>query len=798
MSARSFRPEIFLVSLAAILLELGYTRVFSYKLHYYFVYLTIGIALLGLGSGGVLVAVLPRLRRMRAEGLVGAACLCAALGVPLGYTAIAAVQLNAVDAATDPLELLTLVALSLVLFLPFLAVGLVLARIFSARPADLSRLYCADLAGAGVGCALAVPLFASITPPGAIVAAGALLALVALRMRPQWRPGWLGGPLAAVLLLLALAPTRLPDPVVDRTKTNSPQWMGQARILFSAWSTVFRVDVIDGPTPAERLIVSHDGNIGSNLIHFDGNLATLDRFGADVRSTPFSVLGEAPEVLIIGSAGGHEILAALYFGAAHVTAVELNPITVSLLRQRYADYTGHIAEHPRVTLVNAEGRSFIERDPGRYDLIWLVAPDSYAAMNAASSGAFVLSESYLYTVEMIEEAFRHLKSGGVLCLQTGDIAFAQKPNRAGRYLSTARRALAEMGLGDFGSHVLVSSTPEFLTMVTILLRAQPFGPEQLARFRENATRVHPVGQPTTVWHPREPGVSPENPLQALISLPDAELAHWREGYPYDLSPVTDDSPFFWHFTSFRDALLDPADRGSRIYDPEDAKGERVLAVLLLVVTLFAALFLLLPLWAIRDVWRALPYKANALLTFAALGLGFMFFEIPLIQKLTLFLGYPTYSLTVTLFALLVFSGLGSLASERFAGRRNRALPLLLLALAGLTLFYQFGVAPLTGLLVAAPLALRVAVAAALLAPLGLCLGSFLPMGLASVAALGRHREPYIAWCWAVNGFFSVMSSVLATMVSMSFGFRVVLLQALLCYAVAVLALMRIPTPGRTA
>jgi spermidine synthase len=796
LTARTFRPEIFLVSLAAILLEIGYTRVFSYKLHYYFVFLTIGIALLGLGSGGVLLAVLPRLRGVAAERVVGAGCLCAAALVPLGYLCIAAVQLNAVDAAADPLELLTLVALALVLFLPFLAVGIVLARIFSARPGDLPRLYFADLMGAGLGCALCVPLFSTITPPGAILAAGAVLALAGLCLARAWRAGWLGAPLAAALLLLSLTPGRLPDPVVDRTKTNSPQWMGPAKILFSAWSTVFRVDVIDGPAPEERLIVSHDGNIGSNLIHFDGDLSALTRFDADVRSTPFSVLGEAPAVLIIGAAGGHEILASLYFGAGHVTAVELNPVTVSLLKQHYADYTGHIAEHPRVTLVNAEGRSFLERDPGRYDLIWLVAPDSYAAMNAASSGAFVLSESYLYTVEMIQEAFRHLNPGGVLCLQTGDIAFAQKPNRAARYLSTARRALDEMGRDDFASRVLVSSTPEFLTMVTILVGEQPFSTEQVARFRENAARVRPVGEASTVWHPREPGTPPEQPVQAVISLPEKELSGWREDYPYDLSPVTDDSPFFWHFTSFRDALFDPADRGTAIYDPEDAKGERVLVVLLGVVGAFAAVFLLLPLWAIRDVWSALPYKPNALLYFAALGLGFMFFEIPLIQKLTLFLGYPTYSLTVTLFGLLVFSGLGSLVSERFTARRNRSLSLLLAALAGLTLFYQFGVAPLVALMVAAPLALRIGVTVVLLAPLGLCLGAFLPLGLATVASLSQQREPYIAWCWAVNGFFSVMSSVLATMVSMSFGFRVVLLQALLSYAIGVLALTRVPAPAR--
>ena len=229
--ARTFRTEIFLVSLAAILLEVGYTRVFSYKLHYYFVFLTIGIALLGLGSGGVIIAVSARLRGMRPERLIGAACLAASVLVPVGYVSIAAVQVNAVDAASNLFELITLVAMALLLFLPFLAVGLVLARIFSARPDDVPRLYFADLMGAGLGCALCVPLFATLSPPGAIVLSGAVLGLAALRLAGDWRPAVVGAPLAALLALGALFPGWLPDPVVDRAKTNSPQWMGPLRLL---------------------------------------------------------------------------------------------------------------------------------------------------------------------------------------------------------------------------------------------------------------------------------------------------------------------------------------------------------------------------------------------------------------------------------------------------------------------------------------------------------------------------------------------------------------------------------------
>jgi predicted MFS family arabinose efflux permease len=76
-----------------------------------------------------------------------------------------------------------------------------------------------------------------------------------------------------------------------------------------------------------------------------------------------------------------------------------------------------------------------------------------------------------------------------------------------------------------------------------------------------------------------------------------------------------------------------------------------------------------------------------------------------------------------------------------------------------------------------------------LAPLGLCLGMFMPLGLATVSRLTDHGDAYAAWGWAINGFFSVIGAVLTTILSMSFGFRAVQLAALAIYAVAVLAFL---------
>ena len=798
--------EIFLISLATILLEVSYTRVFSFKLVYYFTYLIIGISLLGLGAGGVFVAVSRRLRHTPPARLVSTCSFVAAAAVLLGYLVVAGTHLNAFElvasaaahhfsVALPDLARLTLICAAL--FTPFFAAGLAVATVFSTQTQRINRLYFADLLGAGLGCAVSVPLMRAISPPGCIQLAGLFFSLAAVRpAAARFRSLLIPiAPLAAALLLVTLVPSLLPDPVPDRIKTMSDEHI-RRKVVFSRWSPVFRVDVVPlsealpaisglpAGSPPEGLLLGHDGAWGSILMRFDGDVSSLGRYDTNERSYPFKVLAPAPRVVIIGAAGGNEILASLYYHAAHVTAVELNPVTISLLTTQFRDYSGRLAEDGRVTLVNAEGRAFLRSHPEHYDLIWFVAPDSYAAMNAASAGAFVLSESYLYTAEMIVEALDHLTPDGVVCAQFGEFEFERKPNRTVRYLSTAREGFRRLDIEDFGRHVLVATSSGWVfSASTILLKRSPFTEDDVRRFVEN-TAVLPDAMVRHAWT-RPDG---DDPVGKVISLPEPALKALYREYPFDVRPVTDDAPFFWHFVPFLRS-------GMRIGNPEGGLGERLLQLLLAVATVFALAFLLAPLVMIRDQWRLIPYKAKAAVYFAALGVGFMFLEVTLIQKLTLFLGYPTYSLTVTLFALLLSTGVGSLVSETYTAPRHRLLGLLAGSLGLLVLFYAYGLAPLLHRGFGWPFGVRVAVAIVLLAPLGLCLGAFMPLGLRAVAAVTPHREAFVAWAWAVNGFFSVVASILSTILSMTVGFNAVMLTALAVYLIGILALLGIPSAG---
>lgn len=778
---------ILLVSTAGLLLEVGYTRIVSFKLWYYYTYLVIGLSLLGIGSGGIFVALFAPLRRATTERIVALCSLWGAASIAVGYWVVARTPVDTVaiwdygtGASFKNLALLAVICFAL--FATFVALGIIVSTILGRAGDAVGRLYFADLIGAGLGCVVAIPLIVELSPPQVIVLAAAIFGLVGLASLPvRSLPFALGAVLTVALVVGVTSENLLPAVRTEQTKLDTSD------SVFSDWGPVFRVDVAPEVDHSGVKLLVHDGTYGSGIWRWDGKLTSLGRFRTNSRALPFGVLGDPPpRELIIGSAGGQEILGSLYFGARDIEAVELNPVTVSILRDRFADYTGHVATHPGVHLHQGDGRTYLARSKSRYDLVWFVAPDSYAATNAASSGAFVLSESYLYTTEMIQETLRHLTPGGIMVVQFGELSFERSPNRTARYVVTARDALERIGVRDPSRHMLVSaSVTPGADLSTIILSRSPVTAAGVQRFLRS---VGTVPDEVAVAAPgQELG---DHLVTRLASGTDAQVRRIVDHYPKRIGVVADDAPFFWHFSGF-DGVLRNITEPLHGLDPEQVIGERVLLLLLGIAMAYAAVFLLLPFLFVRRRWVALPKKGLSAVYFACLGLGFMFFEITMIQRLVQFLGFPSYSLTVTLASILVWTGIGALLSQRLAASVRHLMIIVLGVLAVLTVFYQFGLPPLMDSLQSASLAVRVSLAFVVLAPLGVCLGTFMPLGLVQVTRVTTLGEEYVAWSWAVNGFFSVIGSVLTTILSMSFGFRTVQFSALLVYAVAVAAYLRL-------
>jgi hypothetical protein len=790
LGRRGYGLEIFAVSFAALLLEISYTRVISFKLFYYYTYLVIGLALLGIGSGGVIVTISKRIQRASTDAILLWASLIGSITVVVGYAVVARISIDTLNiydywTRAQLSSVVRLLVICVAVFGSFLAVGVIVATLFARRSERIGRLYFADLFGAGLACAVVVALISSIGPPATIMLAGLVLAASGLWIaaRDHRRVMAVGVLLVVVLGTLVVRPQLLPEQRDDTTKTN----LTSANTIYSSWSPIFRVDVTDF---GNQRLLFHDGLLGSAIYRYDGNPASLGRFNTDPRKLPFAVAATTPrQMLIIGAAGGNEILTSLYYKAGHIDAVELNPVTYSLVTDKYASYDGHIAQNPRVHYVKGDGRSYLARTDRKYNLVWYPAPDSYSATNAATADAFVLSESYLYTTNAVLSSFAHLTKGGILAVQFGEF---DKPNRTLRYVATARSALGKLGIHDPTGHILVATSAADVlgrSLTTILVKRQKFTAGDVDRF---LSAVPTIPGASVVYAPGHPVAG--NDISKLVTTPASQISSFYRNYPYNIRPVTDNQPFFWHFTSFTSVLRD----FTKPIDPNDfevAIGERVLVLLLGIAVLLAAVFLLLPFLAIRKTWVALPHKRRSAAYFGLLGFGFIFFEVTLIQRLTLFLGYPTYSLTVTLMSILIFTGVGAFLSDRLKDHAARLAPTLVVAITALTAFYLVGLTPLTNALLSWPLAARILVALAVLAPLGVCLGMFMPLGLGAVARTTEHRREYVAWGWAVNGFASVIGSVLSTMLAMTYGFGVVLTLAWGIYLIALALLPRLLRAG---
>ncbi len=779
-----YHLEILLVSVSVLLTEISYTRVISFKLFYYYVYLVIGLALLGLGAGAVLVAVVGRLRKVPLDTVLFWSMMAGSSATVAAYVAVAAMRIDTLKVweygtSGSISNLALIMATCFCVFASFVGSGVAIAALFSRRTESIGGLYAADLTGAALACAAVVFVVSRIGAPATIMVSAAVLAAAGLRV--GWRVrrslAALAGLVLAGCLVLTAAPGVLPLQQVDVSKpfVNPP-----SAAISSGWGSVFRVDV--APGGADFLNLYHDGILGAGIYRWNGKRSFLSvyDFPHDSRSIPFSVLGAAPvHEAVIGAAGGHEVLTSLYYGAKHVDAVELNPVTVDLVRNRFADFDGHLAQNRAVDYINADGRSYMARTAQRDDLIWYPAPDSYAATNSALSSANVLSESYLYTTNAMVTNLEHLTGTGLFVAQFGEDDNVHDL-RTTRFVSTARAALAQLGVSDPQDHIMVSETQtQFLgiPLSTIVVSLRPFTTTQVAAFESAVQRVP---QTSTLYAPGE--AVRANPVHSVVAVPNSGLSSFYRAFPYDVTPTSDNGPYFWHFARFG-TVVKQYTTSLNSNDREDSVGERVLVLLLAIAVLAALAFLLAPFVLVRSTWSQMPAKRWSSVFFGGVGLGFIFFEITLMQRLNLFLGFPTYSLTVTLAALLLFTGVGALASRRVV-RTRRAIPMVLAAVIALGIFYLYGMPPLTDSLLSLPLALRIVLTFVMLAPLGVCLGMFMPLGLRTVSGAGESGRTYVAWGWAVNAFASVVGSALATILSMEFGFDAVLTLGMGAYLVA--------------
>ena len=807
---RRLYPAILLISAAAIGYELLLMRVLSIVQWHHFAYMIISIALLGYGASGTFIALLRHRLEARFEAAFSASALLFSITRVVCFALGQRVPFNALELVWDSNQFLYLSLIYLVFFVPFFFAAVCIGLAFTCRQQVIGRIYFFDLVGAGFGAILIIGALFALMPQNALLLMMTLPLVASLIMASVSRvriplmivqAGWLA------LLLAGVPQQQLALQLSDYKGLSQALQVIDSRVLKNVSGPLGLLTVVESPSvpfrhapglsfgtrhiPPRQLAVFTDGDGMTTINRFDGNLVSLAYLGDMTAALPYTLL-EKPEVLVLGAGGGSDVLLALYHGAKSVHAVELNPQMTELVQDTYAEFAGFVYDDPRVTVHPMEARSFVAKSESVYDLIHIGLLDSFAA---AGAGVQSQSESYIYTVEAIAEYLTHTTAGGMLAITR----WLKHPPRDGlKLIATAIEALESLGVEQPGKQLAVIRS---WNTSTLLIKNGVLEADEVASIRRFAhSRSF-----DTAWLPDiEPRETNRFNMLDRPYLYDGTMAllgdqsdAFLERYKFYIEPATDNRPYYFHFfkwATLPEVIAVRAAGGAGLIE----WGYLILTATLVQAMLAGFFLILLPLWRVERQWPAgtgAPMGAYFLL----LGFAFLFIEMAFIQKFILFLAHPLYSVAVVLSGFLVFAGIGSAYSQKLAQRLERQgrspLTVVVGGIALFTLLYLFLLPSLFQRFIGYSDSTKIVLSIALIAPLALCMGMPLPLGLRRVAEIASG---FIPWAWGINGFASVISAVLATVLAIEFGFNAVILLALFFYALAAMiytTLARTPSPS---
>ena len=748
-----------LSSFSALLLELSLTRLFSVVLFYHFAFLAISVALLGLGAGGVFAFVWKkRLNRWESRSIAAAASALSALAIPIVLEIILHQPVSLRLTAANFWRLTIIYSCSA---LPFFLTGLQFAVIFARESSRIPRLYGADLSGGALACLAVVPLLNWIGAPNSILFAGLISAVNAMIWSVSPRPRKLSLGLAAILVvLIALnASNRLIDVIWAKGVRRN-------NVEFSRWNAISRVDVLRNDDGGR--VIKIDADAGTHIMSADLSKWQGSESQRHFMSEPPAVVNALRpdgDYAIIGPGGGVDVLRAVANGSRSVTGIEINrTIADTIMRGRYSDFARHLYERPDVHLHVADGRSFLRSAKTSFDVVQMTLVDTWAS---TAAGAFALSENNLYTTQAFQEYFAHLTPDGIIAITRWEF---REPREALRVVSVAMNTLQHLGSVDISRHFMVIAAGDLNEdgiAVAVLTKKTPFTADEETTVKQFLKNHPPL---KLLYAPSEPGA---NAFTRLLQSDDPYA--FSAEYAYNVSPVTDNAPFFF-FTLKPEHIWRSIGRPGGL-DWKVNLGVAVLAMLLL-ISIFAVLaFLIVPLLLQREA----AGNSASILYFVAIGLGYILVEVTFIQRFVLFLGHPTYALTVVVFLMLLSSGAGSVISRKWIAAPQRVWVPLLITASALMVYVR--ILPLIlNRLVGAPFPAKLVISALLLAPLGFAMGMPFPAGLRALARTGDSIE----WAWAMNAASSVLGSVLAIVIAIQFGLNATLICGAVSYLLALL------------
>ena len=797
------RTAIFFISFATLLFEVLITRVFSVTMWYHFAFMAISIAMFGMTVGALCVYLFPRyFAKERIPERITLFSILLAITIFFSFLTHLSIPF------VLPYTLSALFSLGLnfaVISIPFISSGIVITLLLTrtsddAKAAgDVSRIYAADLAGAGLGCLGVVFLLSVADAATAILFSAFIATLGGLVFRPMnsmtkgIRRIAIG--VSCTMLILTGIGGYLSSTGHSLFPLLFVKGNPDSGVIYEKWNSFSRVAVYDNPDYAtvpfgwgfsdvlpvgwttSQYILNIDANAATPVTRFRGNLDSIGYLKYDVTNVAHNLRPNS-DVLVIGVGGGRDILSALLFKQHSVTGVEINDNIVDATMNVFGDFTGHLDRLPNVHIVNDEARSYVARSKDSFGLIEISLIDTWAA---TAAGAYALSENGLYTQEAWNIFLNHLKTGGVLSLSRW--YKEGMPAEMYRLATLAAKTLTDRGVKDVRAHVIVvknaisTERPFHQWQIgTMLMSNQPFSDTDIAVLRKVCAEIH---FDIVVM----PGMTTDKHFDDYFS-PDYR-SHLSSSI-LDLSPTSDDKPFFFQMLSITDVFNPVLYKGNTF--SVHVSAVVTLAGLLLVVILLTGGCIVVPL-VVRSRKTDLKGGAMPFMFFSAIGLGFMFIEISQIERFSVFLGHPVYGFTVSLFSLLIASGLGSLATQSLTIEKLR----------GKSIFWAVAILVVllvTGILTpnilhsfdSATTPIRILLAVCILAVPGFFMGMAFPIGMKAVSQKFAHITP---WLWGINGAMSVCASVLAIVLSMEAGISAAYWTGGACYVLGVVSLLRL-------
>jgi len=757
---------IFLISLSGLVLEIALTRIFSAAIWYHFAFVAVSVALVGLGSSGLLVHYrLKKIKENWAANLTIASCFGITLIIPLNLFVMHSLAS----------QVIYLPVFMLLFAIPFFFIGIVISAAFSAFAHVAGRLYSADLIGASLGALSVVLLLVLMGGEGSTLVVGFISAVcatifsLAAKSKKKILLSLAFISFASSLLFINESTQTFAIPTDPTAKKDLPIFLKEnpgSEIVKTEWNSFSRIDVVEGITGncisgyleesqnpsqcAEEGLIAKifiDGGAGTNIISWDGNRDSRADLTTWMQYIPF-LMKDDPKVLIIGSGGGRDVVAALASGSKDVTSVEINPIIFETVKS-YGDRAGNLYTHPSVDAYVDEGRSFVSRSEEKFDIIYIPFVDTWASV---SSGGLGVSENFLYTLEGFQEYYNHLEDDGKIIAVRWLI---DSP----RFVSTFAELLKQNGFSqqELEKHLIIVSAESIEkdpSVTMVIFSKTPFTKNEIQFLSESFKR----NGYKSILIPQQIAIEP----YPGFFNGDISSEEFYELFQTKVHPVTDDSPFFLSF---------------------EKPIPKILEVLVYISIGIVGVFLVGPyIWLRKDISKKSNLRTGTIaLYFAALGMGFILIELSLLQKFILLLGNPTMTFAILLFTILVAGGIGSFTSSRLIPTNTRNLTFVIAGVIIIGFIYVAFLPDVIYSVISEEFATKAMLSVGLLFPIGFLMGMPLPTAMRLIKSF---TPTFVPWMWAINGAFSVLGAVLTVVIGIVYGASYAMTLGVLIYLIA--------------